>query len=147
MKLSPELTAKCLLAARAPYPPDRPSAALSLELPYPPTVNTYWRNVRGKVLLSAKARNYRRDVLNMLRFRGIATRTGPLAVTIVFHAPDRKRRDLDNLPKGLLDSLKYALVYGDDSQVRELNLSFGDVVKGGRAVVTITAASSSPEAA
>ncbi len=41
------------------------------------------------------------------------------------------------LPKGLLDALKYAGVYADDSQVRQLNTWFGPVQEGGLAVVRV----------
>lgn len=111
------------------------------ELPYPPTINTYWRRVGNKTLLSSKARDYRRDVLNKLRFRFTGTSpifTGEVEVVITFHPPDRRKRDLDNLPKGLLDALKYALVYADDSQVRRIDMQFGEVREGGAAVVTVT---------
>ncbi len=136
MNTDPKTAAACLRLGRVQ---ETPFGVLQMTLPYPPTVNTYWRTVGGKMLLSSKARNYRRDVLNMLRFLGIPTRTGPLKVCIVFHAPDNRRRDLDNLPKGLLDALKYAGVYGDDSQVRHLDLSFGEMVKGGSALVEVSA--------
>jgi crossover junction endodeoxyribonuclease RusA len=110
------------------------------ELPYPPTVNTYWRRVGNKTILSAKARDYRRDVMNLLRFRRLPTLAGELKVTITFHPPDRRKRDLDNLPKGLLDALKHAGIYGDDSQVRHIDMRFGEVRKGGCALVALEAA-------
>lgn len=46
--------------------------------------------------------------------------TGRLSVEIDAHPPDRRRRDLDNLQKPLLDALEYAGVYEDDSQIDRL---------------------------
>ena len=34
--------------------------------------------------------------------------------------PDRRRRDIDNLPKAVLDSLEFAGVFENDSQVDRL---------------------------
>lgn len=46
---------------------------------------------------------------------------GPLAVTIDFYLPDRKRRDLDNLSKAVLDACN-KVVWKDDNQVEALKL-------------------------
>lgn len=108
------------------------------QLPFPPTMNTYWRHVGRRVLLSAKARQFRKDVVATI---GDGHRRMPytesLFLTIVFYPPDQRRRDLDNLPKGLLDGLKYAGVYFDDSQVRRIDMKFGPVIKGGRTDVAV----------
>lgn len=56
---------------------------------------------------------------------------------VSLHAPDRRRRDVDNYAKALLDSLTEAGVWADDSQIRDLRLVWGDVLPGGKAVVTI----------
>lgn len=47
--------------------------------------------------------------------------TGPVAVRVVFCLPDNRRRDLDNLSKGVLDAIK-TICFGDDSQITCLNL-------------------------
>ena len=47
---------------------------------------------------------------------------GPLAVEMAFHLPDRRKRDLDNLSKGVLDGMN-GIVFEDDQQVTELKLT------------------------
>jgi len=42
-----------------------------LILPFPPSVNGYWRNINGKTLISAKGRAYKKAV----SFRGIYGKT------------------------------------------------------------------------
>lgn len=54
-----------------------------LSLPYPPTVNHYWRHI----------------VIGRRQWAGRETLACPLAVEITFYPPDRRKRDLDNLPK------------------------------------------------
>jgi crossover junction endodeoxyribonuclease RusA len=55
------------------------------------------------------------------------------------HAPDRRRRDLDNVLKSTLDSLTHAGVWDDDSQIDQLSVERGFLDKGkGFIRITIT---------
>lgn len=111
-----------------------------LQLPFPPSVNTYWRSVPGKgVLISAKGREYRTAakaaILDQLRrYPRLASR---LAVTLACNPPDRRRRDLDNMPKALLDALTHGGVIEDDSLIDDLHIVRGEPVPGGQVTVTI----------
>lgn len=51
--------------------------------------------------------------------------------------PDKRKRDIDNLLKVLLDSLKSACVFKDDSQVKEIYISHEGQVKDGKVVVGV----------
>ena len=106
---------------------------LELHLPFPPTVNTYWRSVPGKgVLISAGGRSYRKAVADcVLVQRGAKHLAKRLAVEIFAFPPDKRQRDLDNLTKGLLDSLTHAGVWGDDGQIDDLRIRRGFPTKGG----------------
>ena len=105
-------------------------------LPYPPSTNTYWRNIaRGRTILSEKARAYRKSVkAAAIVSKPLETR---LKVTIELSPPDKRRRDLDNVTKALFDSLQHANVYLDDSQIDEFTIKRMPVVKGGRCEVLI----------
>jgi crossover junction endodeoxyribonuclease RusA len=118
--------------------------AVTLELPYPPTLNTYWRNIaikgRPRVLISARGRQYRQDVAAavFLQYHGRRAMTGRLAVEVELHPPDRRVRDIDNAMKASLDSLAHAGVFENDGQIDRLTITRHAPVKGGRAVVRIT---------
>ncbi len=63
--------------------------------------------------------------------------TGPVSVSVVAHPPDKKRRDLDNLLKSLLDALQHAGLIEDDSNVTDLRIARADHVRDGAVEVTI----------
>lgn len=98
-----------------------------LELPFPPSVNAYWRhpvsgNLVGRHLVSEKGRAYRASVLGIaMRYR-IPMFQSRLSVSVDVFPPDRRRRDLDNLLKALLDGLVHARVIEDDSLIDKLTV-------------------------
>ena len=57
--------------------------------------------------------------------------------------PDRRKRDLDNVLKALLDALQHAGCYDDDSQLDDIRIVRCEVRKGGSCVVVITPIESS----
>lgn len=96
-----------------------------LTLPYPPSVNTIWRRVGSKTLLSAKGRDYRAMVARSVMTQGGGSHYGPetrLSVDLLVIPPDRRRRDLDNLPKAIFDALTHAGVWADDSQIDRMTI-------------------------
>lgn len=112
---------------------------MQLTLPYPPSVNHYWRHTSRRTYLTAQAKTFRQLVVLSVRqqVQNIETMRGPLAVEIVANAPDNRCRDLDNILKATLDALAHAGVYADDSQIRRLTMSWGNKTKGGSMDVVI----------
>ena len=116
-----------------------------LSLPWPPSVNVYWRHVGSKVLISAEGREYARKAYNSIivyravkKYSGEALRfDAPISVDIIAYPPNRARRDLDNLPKAILDALTKARVWDDDSLIHDLRVRWGEVRKGGEIQITI----------
>jgi crossover junction endodeoxyribonuclease RusA len=111
--------------------------ALKICIPFPPSVNRYWRSVNGRVLISAEGREYRRLVMQTLNEPMPFT----CALRVEVHAfmPDKRRRDLDNLMKGSLDSLTHAGVWLDDSQIDDLRVTRKGVEAPGRLEIFIEA--------
>lgn len=115
--------------------------SVMLELPLPPSANTQWRAVGGRVILSSAARAYRRTVGQIILAAGLVgsfDKAARLAVHIGYHPPDRRRRDLRNLSKGIFDSLSEHRFWVDDSQIDWDSLQRMPVVVGGRLVLCVT---------
>ena len=92
------------------------------DLPWPPTVNMYWRHDRGRTHISDEGKRYRRAVAVAVQPLRDSTLRGRLHVRIWAFAPDNRKRDLDNLCKGPLDAMAAAFIYGDDSQIDHLEV-------------------------
>ncbi|MFN6411429.1 MAG: RusA family crossover junction endodeoxyribonuclease, partial [Planctomycetota bacterium] len=93
------------------------SLVIEFELPYPPSVNHYWRRVGARTLISRGGRLFRQQVVSILAARGVRPLDGDLEVVVELYPPDRRRRDIDNSLKSLLDALGHGSAYHDDSQI------------------------------
>lgn len=102
---------------------DTQSAAIRLELPFPPSVNSIWRGGRGgRHFLSPKYKAWKTAAtaaaLDQARGRRVA---GLFELTVELVKPDRRKRDLDNVAfKAVLDLLKEIKLTDDDSNCVEI---------------------------
>ncbi len=110
---------------------------IELDLPYPPSVNHYYRHVGRRTLISREGRRYRERVAAVLAAAGIRPIDGRIELRIEVYPPDRRRRDLDNLQKALWDAIQHGGAYHDDSQVKKVTAEMFDPVPGGRVIVRI----------
>ena len=111
---------------------------IQLDLPYPPSVNHYWRRVGARTLISRGGRAFRQSVCSILAASDIQPCAGALEVRIDLFPPDRRRRDVDNIQKALLDALEHGGAYFDDNQIVHLDTWKHEPVPGGKAVVRIS---------
>jgi crossover junction endodeoxyribonuclease RusA len=119
---------------------------IEIDLPYPPSINHYWRRVGYRTLISREGRRFRDRVVALLAARRVAPLVGRLAVEILLFPPDRRRRDVDNAIKSTLDSLQHGGAYLDDSQIDELHVLRREVTLGGVARVSIRRIAERPHA-
>ncbi|HOD84822.1 MAG TPA: RusA family crossover junction endodeoxyribonuclease [Phycisphaerae bacterium] len=112
---------------------------LTLSLPYPPSINHYWRHVGFRTLISREGRTFRKNVCALLGGGGPRKPPagGRIALCMDAFPPDHRRRDLDNLTKAVLDALQHGGVYEDDSQIDLLTVGRQSVVPGGRMDVRV----------
>ena len=89
------------------------------------------------MLISREGRRFRDRVQRALAAAGVRPMNGDLAVRIEVYPPDRRRRDIDNVQKALLDALQHGGAYHDDSQIVKLSTEKQTPVPGGRVIVRI----------
>lgn len=111
-----------------------------LTLPFPPSINHYWKHRaigrRASVYLSSEAIAYRAVVKNTLP----ATKPfeARIRVSVQLHAPNRRKYDIDNRIKSLLDALTHSGLWVDDELIDCIHIERGAVIAGGLCVVEIS---------
>ena len=138
-------------AGAAMIPPRRKSSTeggigpITLELPFPPSVNHYWRHVLFggsiRTIISKPGKIFRNAVIQAVKAQNMGLMlAGRLSVRVILCPPDDRIRDVDNFGgKALLDALTHAGVWRDDNQVKRLTMEWGEKFPEGRTFVRITA--------
>jgi crossover junction endodeoxyribonuclease RusA len=138
--IEPEVVGDLGVASGAKTVADEDDATERYELPFPPSVNHYWRRVGNKTIISKEGREYRDAAVREISLRE-HDRMFPdeeLDVSIMAVFPDNRRRDIDNLLKATLDAMSHAGVYLDDSQIKRLSIEHIGTHKPGRLYISIS---------
>jgi len=107
---------------------------IDLILPYPPTINHYYGQARsGRRFIKERGKEYREITRSKFidKYPDHKIWEGKVSIRIYVYPPDKRKRDLDNLNKCLWDSLEYADVFKDDSQIYHLEMTKFEMQKGG----------------
>lgn len=127
---------------------------IEITLPYPPSVNNYKRVGRLSKTMSGKMYQQRVNSDATKRFyyevwvavnAYIAQNrefqpfpaTIPIELIVGMHPPDKRRRDVDNILKCLLDSLQHCGLIKDDSQITRLVVEKKHIIANGLITVRI----------
>lgn len=115
-----------------------PSPMVSIDLPFPPSVNRLWRNCSSdgapRVYLSPKYQKWKReaDALMVTQKRPEQIK-GLFEAKIVVSAPSRgSRGDLDNRIKAVFDWAQRSSIIKDDKNCERLTIEWGDTDHGCR---------------
>lgn len=114
-----------------------PDGALTLTLPEPPSANRWWRNVRGRMVTSREAREYKAAVAARKWTGPGAIFAAPLRVSVrLLWFRSRKSGDLDKRIGVLLDALQ-GFAFDTDAQVVVLHAERYDDPRNPRVEVTV----------
>lgn len=108
-----------------------------LDLPLPPSVNSYWGFSGSRRFLTLQAREFKVQVAHIVSQQPIKFGNARLSLTVTLCFKDRRRADIDNRIKSLLDALVQSGLFDDDSQIDELHIYRGLIQKQGLALVKI----------
>lgn len=125
---------------------------IELELPWPPSVNSYKKV--GRLITTKNGKLYQTRVNTQetkefyyyvwLKIRSLKATTrmempihSTISIEVHAHPPDDKKRDLDNILKALFDSLVKGGLLQDDSQISRLLVERMDIIKGGQIIIRI----------
>ena len=111
---------------------------IELNLPYPPSVNHYWGQMGNRRFVGKAGVLFRQEVKIMALKRTQSLYNERLSVKVYLHPPDKRKRDIDNVLKSLLDAMEHANVYENDSQIDKLCITRMEVAAGGYCEVTIS---------
>lgn len=94
----------------------------------PPTVNHYWRHViiKGKprIVLGSKGKKFREDVAKAVEGKARVA-DGRLKVVVKLHFSDKRRCDIANREKAMMDALTHCGAIADDSLIDDLQILRG----------------------
>lgn len=99
-------------------------ARYEITLPWVPSVNTYYRRAGNHIHLSDKGRAFKKEIAQQLKAMRLHNEAikDRLKVRIELTPPNRRKFDIDNRIKPLLDALQDAGLFADDEQIDSLNV-------------------------
>lgn len=109
------------------------NGALTFTLPVPCSANRWWRNWRGRMVLSDEARAYKSLVRMVYRKQELR---GEVAVNITWFR-ERRSGDLDKRVPICLDALQ-GVAYANDAQIISITASRFEDPKNPRLIVTVS---------
>ena len=109
-----------------------------LNLPLPPSVNSYRTIFRNRMGISKAGKEFKAQVSDyVVEYRVPKLGLARLEMQVILYPRDKRKQDIDNRIKALWDALGDAGVFDDDEQIDILMVSRGAIKKGGGCMVII----------
>ncbi|MGB3725912.1 MAG: RusA family crossover junction endodeoxyribonuclease [Glaciecola sp.] len=108
-------------------------------LPYPPSVNGYWRAFRNRQIISKRGRDYVKlatEKMIELKLHDEMI-SEQVAFEMTINPPTLRKYDVDNFTKGVFDALTKCGFWVDDEQVQKLTVKKGVKTKGGNVDICV----------
>jgi crossover junction endodeoxyribonuclease RusA len=113
---------------------------LILNLPLPPSINSYWGFSGHRRFINKAGVAFKQAVSDYVaEYRVPKLGDARIEIHVTLYPKDRRIQDIDNRLKSLFDSLSNngAGVFNDDSQIDVLLVQRGEIKKGGGCLVMI----------
>lgn len=107
---------------------------------WPPSVNHIWRHGKNhkKTYKTEVAKKWQSD--NDLSDHATSSESfgkARICVALTMFPPDKRKRDIDNFTKCVIDQMQAFKVFDDDSQIDSLLIIRKQVVKGGKILAVV----------
>ncbi len=116
---------------------------ITIDLPFPVSINAVWRSGKGRVFKSKRYRSWIKEAWGLWLAQRSTSELkhikGPYTLKIILNAPDRRRRDIGNYEKGLSDFLQMARIIENDNLCQKQDVVWGsatDAPNGARLILT-----------
>jgi len=111
---------------------------LVLNLPLPPSVNSYRTIFRNRMGISKAGREFKLQVQDYI-IENKVPKLGAarIEMQVTIYPRDKRKQDIDNRIKALWDALGDAGVFDDDEQIDTLFIQRGEIKKGGGCLVML----------
>lgn len=114
---------------------------LELHLNWPPTVNNYYTKTKRGIFISKKGREFREGIITAVNEQAPGVfLDSPIECKVILSPPDKRKRDLDNYMKALLDAITHSGLWEDDSLIDQLFIYRGRQTTSGKVIMLIDAA-------
>lgn len=102
-------------------------------MPWPPSINGYWRTFRNRQIISKRGREYRKRAIQHIKELGLFDKqiASPVQIKMILNPPTLRKYDVDNFNKALFDAFSHAGFWLDDEQIDLLQIVKGKKIKGG----------------
>ncbi len=109
---------------------------IKLTLPFPPTSNHMWGFAGKRKFLKKEAHEFR-SVVQDAAVEANAKISGRIAIFVALYAPTKRKYDLDNRIKALLDALEHAGVFLNDEQIDFIWVVRREPIQGGMCKIVL----------
>lgn len=110
---------------------------IQLTLPWPPSQNRLWRNSGKRVYRDPKYMTWLKEAGWVIKIARAEKIIGPFSASIILNPPDKRRIDIDNRVKGLLDLAQQSGLIEDDCLCRLLVVAYGQEQATPSALLTL----------
>jgi crossover junction endodeoxyribonuclease RusA len=111
---------------------------VSVDLPFPPSANRLWRYVGGRPIKSADYRAWLEEAAQIVAIAKTRRTVGPFGLSVQVGRKDKRKRDIDNFLKPLLDAIQAGGAVEDDSDCEHLEMRWRPELPGVRVRVLPT---------
>jgi|TARA_R110002167_G_scaffold11880_2_gene51388 crossover junction endodeoxyribonuclease RusA len=107
----------------------RENPIYNLKLPTPPSVNALWRITGRRMYRSKKYMDFIKDCEATVAWQNHPTIDYPFNIEIVVGRPSKRRMDIDNRGKAVMDILQHLKIIEDDCMAQQITMMWTDAFK------------------